>query len=242
MKTIKFYSIGLVVIMIFTFSQHTFTQDYSFYNQMYSNMLSNRIWDSIYQQSSPGYTAAKKKLSKSNSKPSKQISTTPVTPGQMNSAVQFKPSGTRLTTQKFADGLGDKLKLDKAEMKEMLTVILDTYDAEAAAKGLPNDLALALVSFVAYNRYVYSEAKEKSMPPFAQIRELRNMIVEYTAQNGSFDKMTNPQKQEMYESLVMLGVFTHLIYEEAKKTNDVQSLKLIKQMAKQNLNSVGINP
>lgn len=51
---------SLLSMIILTFSQQTFAQDYSFYNQMFSNMLSNRIWDNIYEQSSPGYSEAKK--------------------------------------------------------------------------------------------------------------------------------------------------------------------------------------
>lgn len=242
MKTAKLYSIGFVAIMTFIFSQQTFAQDYSFYNQMFSNMLSNRIWDNIYKQSSPGYSEAKRKLSDSQSKSSTQTSTIPVTPDRMNSAVQFKSTGTRLMTQKFADGLGDKLNQDKAAMKELFAAILNKYDAEAAAKGYPNDLALALVSYIKLNSRVYSGAAERPILPFEQDPGQRDAIAEYAAQNGTFDNMTHRQRQEMYEALVMVGVFTHLIYEEAKKNNNAQALKEIKYLAKQNLKSIGINP
>ena len=242
MKTKKLYLIGLIAIMISTFSQQTFAQAYSFYNQMFSNMLSNRIWDSIYEQSSPGYSEAKKRLSDSKSKSSTQASMVPVTPEQMNRAVQFKPTGTRLTTQGFADGLGDKFKQDKAVVKELFTAILEKYDAEAAAKGYPNDLALALVSYVALNSHVYSGGKEKSIFDFEQNPRLRDMIAEYAAQNGTFNNMTERQRQEMYEALVMAGVFTHLIYKQAQKNNNDQVLKEAKHLAKQNLKSIGIKP
>jgi hypothetical protein len=242
MKTIKLYSIGLVAIMTFAISQQTFAQDYSFYNQMFSNMLSNRIWDSIYEQSSPGYSEAKKRLSESSSKSSTQASTIPVTPSQMNSAVQFKSAGTRLMTQSFADGLGDKYKQDKTVVKELLTAILEKYDAEAAAKGFSNDLALALVSYIALNSHVYSGGKEKSIFDFEQNSGLRNAIAEYAAQNGTFNNMTDRQRQEMYEALVMVGVFTHLIYKQAQKNNNAQALKEAKHLAKQNLKSIGIKP
>ena len=242
MKTLRLYSIGLVIIIAFTFSQQTFAQDYGFYNQMFSNMLSNRIWDSIYEQSSPGYAEAKKKLSDSKSKSSAQTSPSPVTPGQMNRAVQFKSTGTRLMTQSFADGLGDKYKKDKAVMKEMLTAILDRYDTEAAAKGYSNDLALALASYIALNRRAYHGAREKSILPFEQNIGLRDTIAEYAAQNGAFNKMTDRQRQEMYEALVMVGVLTHGLYEAAQEKKDTETLKEIKQMAKGNLKSIGIKP
>src|SRR5688500_461196 len=98
------YTICFVVVTLFSFSQRTSAQ-YTFYNDMFSNMLSNRIWDNIYQQSSPGYADAKKKLMASQSQSSSQASSVPITPSQMNRAVQFKSTGTRMMTQKFADGL-----------------------------------------------------------------------------------------------------------------------------------------
>ena len=242
MKHTNFYVVGLAAITLFVFSGRASAQDYSFYNNMFSNMLSNRIWDNIYQQSSPGYAEAKRKLMGSQSQSSGQVSAGPVTPDQMNRAVQFKSTGTRMMTQKFGDGLGDKYKQDKAGMKEMLEVMLDRYDNEARAKRLPNDLSLALVSYIGLNSRVYSGATEKLSIPFGQNRELRDSIAEYAAQNGTFNNMTDRQRQEMYEALVMVAVFTHFIYEEAKKKNDLQTLKEIKHMAEQNLKSIGIKP
>jgi hypothetical protein len=242
MTKTNLYSIGTVAIMILAISQQASAQDYSFYNNMFSNMLSNRIWDNIYQQSSPGYSEAKKKLLDSRSRSSGQAPTAPVTPAQMNAAVQFRSTGTRLMTQKFADGLGDMYKQDKTEMKEMISAMVDRYEAEAAAKGLRNDLALALVSYIALNRRVYNGATEKLAHPFEQNTGLRDAIAEYAAQSGTFNKMTDRQKQEMYEALVMVAVFTHYMHELANKSNHAQAQKEIKHIAKGNLKSIGINP
>jgi hypothetical protein len=159
----------------------------------------------------------------------------------MKQAVRFSSNGTRLMTRKFADGFGGSAQ-DRAAMERLFSVILDKYDAEAAARGYPNDLALALVSFIGLNSRVYSGAAGNPVLPFEQNPELRNMIAEYAAQNGAFDNMTNRQRQEMYEALVMVGAFTHLIYEEARRQNNSQALEEIKFVAKQNLKSIGVEP
>src|SRR5688572_10436039 len=99
MKHTNFHVVGLAAMTLFVFSGRASAQDYSFYNNMFSNMLSNRIWDNIYQQSSPGYAEAKRKLMGSQSQPSDQVSAVPITPDQMNRAVQFKSTGTRMMTQ-----------------------------------------------------------------------------------------------------------------------------------------------
>src|SRR5262245_48778801 len=99
MKT-AIYTTCFALITVFSFSQRTSAQDYSFYNKMFSNMLSNRIWDSIYQQSSPGYAEAKKKLMASQSQSSGQASSVPTY--RRYPAVQFKSTGTKLSVKEAA--------------------------------------------------------------------------------------------------------------------------------------------
>lgn len=239
MKTTKLYPTGLVALMIFTFSQQTFAQDYSFYNKMFSNMLSNRIWDSIYEQSSPGYAEAKKSLR--NSKSSSQSSPYEVPAYRRYPAVQFKSIGTRLMLQELTDAYG-KTPQDKADWKELMSGILDKYDAAARARGYPNDLALAYVSFVALNSLVYNGATEKPLIPFEQNIGLRDVAAEYAADHGIFNKYTDREKQIFYEHLVIYGAVTYHLYEKALKEKNADEIKNAKLLAAQNLEFAGIKP
>lgn len=248
MKSTKIGSIGLFVAMVLPFSQRASAQDYSIYNKMFSNMLSNRIWDSIYSQSSPGYAAAKKKLSGSKSKPSTQSSTpsaqasTPIIPEYRRyPSVQFKPTGTRLTLAEYIDAVKLEPK-EKAELKVLVQNIWDEYETIAAAKGYPNDLALAIVSFIGLNARVYAGAVDKPLLPFEQNFGLRDMVAESADQNGTFNKMTDRQKQEMYEVLVMLGGITYYYYEKFRMENNAEELKSLRRAAGQNLEMLGIKP
>jgi len=110
MKHTNLFAVCLAVVTFFASSDQASAQDYSFYNNMFSNMLSNRIWDSIYQQSSPGYAEAKRKLMGSQSQSSGQAPRAPITPSQMNQAVQFKTTGTRMMTQKFCRRPGRQIQ------------------------------------------------------------------------------------------------------------------------------------
>lgn len=78
--------------------------------------------------------------------------------------------------------------------------------------------------------------------PFEQNQGLRDAIAEYAAQNGIFNNMTGRQRQEMYEALVMVALFTDVVYDQAIKSNNAQALKEVKQIAAQNLKSIGIKP
>lgn len=241
MRTTKLYSIGLIAMMIFTCSQQTFAQDYSFYNQMFSNMLSNRIWDSIYEQSSPGYSDAKKRLRNSKSKSSSQSSPYEVPAYRKYPAVQFKSIGTRLMLQELTDAYG-KTPQDKADWKELMSGILDKYDAAARAKGYPNDLALAYVSFVALNSLVYNGMTERPIIPFEQNIGLRDVAAEHAAEHGIFNKYTDREKQAFYELLVIYGAVTYHLYEKALKEMNAEKIKNAKLVAAQNLELAGIKP
>lgn len=240
MKTTKLYSIGLIAAITVIFSQQAAAQDYSFYNTMFSNMLSNRIWDSIYAQSSPGYSAAKRKLSDSKSKSSTQASTAEVPLYRVYPAVRFKSTGTWLKVKEFAE-LVDPVPEDREETGKILSGILDKYEAAAAAKGLQNDLALAIVSYIEINSNVYHQRTE-GIIPFGQNVGVRDSLGESVSRDGSFNNLTDRQKQEIYEVLVMIGGLTCHFYEKAIRENNAEELKTVKIAASQNLRLLGIKP
>ena len=241
MKPTKLYSVGLVTLMMFTLSQQASAQSYSFYNDMFSNMLSDRIWDSIYKQSSPGYSAAKNRLSDSKSRSAKQASTTEVPAYRRYPSVQFKSTGTWLKVKELAE-LVDPVPEDRAETRRMLSGILEKYEAAAAAKGYPNDLALALVSYIGLNSHVYTGKRGKPIIPFEQNVGLRDMIAENSVQNGTFSSMTDRQRQEMYEVLVMISGLTYHFFEKAMNEKNAKDLENSKIVAARNLRMLGIEP
>ncbi len=239
MKRTNLYVVWLAVPTIFLLSEEASAQDYSFYNKMFSNMLSNRIWDSIYQQSSPGYAEAKKKLMASQSRSSSQASSVPTY--RRYPAVQFKSTGTKLTVKEAAELL-DPVPADRPETEKILSGILDKYEVAAREKSYPNDLALALVSYISLNGRVYHGNREKPIIPFEQNVGLRDVLAEQVTEKGTFKNLTDRQKQELYETLVMFGGVTYDMYEKAVRENNSEGIETWKQFAEQNLKAVGIKP
>jgi len=241
MNTQKLYLIGLIAAIMFIFSRQSAAQDYSFYNSMFSNMASNRIWDSIYEKSSPGYSEAKRKLSDSKSKASTQTPANEVPAYRQYPAVRFKSTGTRLKVKELAE-LVDPVPEDRQETRSLLVGILEKYEAAAAAKGLQNDLALAIVSYIETNSNVYHQRKEEIIIPFGQNVGMRDSLGESVNRNGLFNNMTDRQKQEMYEVLVMIAGLTYHFYEKAVSEKNAEDLKNCKLAAAQNLKLLGIKP
>ena len=120
--------------------------------------------------------------------------------------------------------------------------IFKEYETAAAAKGLPNDWALAFVSFVGLNMDVYNGITEKPIIPFEQNVGVRDVVAEYATDHGTFNNVTDRKKQELYEFLVMFGGLTYHMCEKAGREKNAEELKNCKVAAAANLKIVGIKP
>jgi hypothetical protein len=156
-------------------------------------------------------------------------------------AVQFKATGTRLTLQTYLDAVEVSAQ-EKAELKELVLKIFSDYEATATAKTYPNDWALAYVSFVGLNSHVYYGRTEQPIIPFEQNVGLRDVVAEHATDNGIFNNVTDKEKQELYELMIMLGGLNYHYYEKARKENNIQEIENCKLSAAQLLKLIGITP
>ena len=242
MKTTKLYLIGLLGLIIFGVSGQAFGQMADFYSSPgYSNMISTMIDNKIWQASMENYTKNYKGSQRSSQRSSSQAPTNEVPAYRRYPAVQFKSTGTRVTLQEYLDSVNISPR-DKAELKDLVLGILNKYETEAAAKGYPNDWALAFVSYVGLNSHIYNGRIEKPIIPFEQNLGLRDVVAEYATDHGIFDSVTDRKKQELYELLVMVGGLTYHFYEKAVRENNVEEIKNCKLLAENNLKLVGIRP
>ena len=242
MKTINLYSIGLAVVMIFTFSQRSFSQLANFYSSSnYSNFINTMMSNSIWKSSMDKYTKEYKAGSAGSKSDSFNQDLPEVVPEYRRyRAVQFKPTGTRLTLQTYLDAVEVSAQ-EKAELKELVLKIFSDYEATGTAKTYPNDWALAYVSYVGLNSHVYNGRTEKPIIPFEQNVGLRDVVAEHATDNGIFNNVTDKEKQELYELMIMLGGLNYHYYEKARKENNIKEIENCKQSAAQLLKLIGIN-
>lgn len=238
MKFTKLYSIGLVAIMTFTFSQQTTAQLVNFYTSPgYINTIKTAQSNSLL-----GNYTKKGSSGNSRSTSSDRSSISEIVPDYRRyPAVQFKSTGTRLTVKEAAELL-DPVPADRPETEKILSGILDRYEAAARAKGYPNDWALALVSYICLNSRVYHGNTEKPIIPFEQNVGLRDIIAEHATDNGIFKNVTDRKKQELYEILVIFGGVAYESYEKALLEKNPEKIETWKRFAAQNLKDIGIKP
>ena len=153
-----------------------------------------------------------------------------------DASVLFRPTGTQLKTREIAN----LIDAGNPQVLKLLTALLEEFDKGARAAGHPNDLALALSFFFATNASIYHDAGQPADPPMV---ELRDTIAEALVEGNALSSMSNRQKQEMYETLVLFTGFTLATYEEGKQGGNAETVKVSQQLAGQNLLAVtGISP
>lgn len=152
-----------------------------------------------------------------------------------DAAVRFRSTGTQLKTREIANLIDAR----NPQLFTLLTRILQEYDKGARAAGKQNDLAMALSFFFATNASVYHDAGEPTDP---QLLELRDTIAEALVEGNGLSGVSDRQKQEMYEVLVLYTGLTLATYQEGKGGN-AESLKISQQLAGQNLLAItGVSP
>jgi len=203
------------------------------WNNPASAMITNIIMDRYARRRLEKNLAAKRAGASSSA------STSSSNPAQsaklIDASVHFRSTGTQLKTGEIANLIG----AGSPQMLAIMTTILQEYEKGARAAGKPNDLALALSFFFATNASVYHDA---GIPGDAQVMDLRNTIASALVEGNALNGVSDRQKQEMYETLVLFTGFAFGAYQEGKQGN-VESLKIGQQLAGQNLLAVtGISP
>jgi hypothetical protein len=242
MKTTRILSVAIVIGVTVAAAQQASAQLVNIYSSPgWVNTIAS-IQESQIVKNALGNTKNKTGSSSVSKSTSSSQSEPYVVPAYRRyPAVQFKSTGTRLTLQEYLDSLPIGAQ-DKPEAKEFILKTFKEYETEAAAKGYPNDWALAFVSYVSLNSRIYHGITEKPILPFEQNIGMRDVVAEYVTDNGIFNNVTDRQKQELYELLVIGGALTYQVYEKALKENDTEQLKNLKLMAVQQLKVVGIKP
>ena len=137
--------------------------------------------------------------------------------------------------QQLAERLG-KSKRERQHIKGILTKCLNFYRDTAKQKGIPlHDVALALNYFISANYFVYSSG---AGPTPEQMSATRDSIRANMVQDDTFRRMSDKQKQEAYETLIVLASFVDLGTGTAEKSGDTNAKAQFREMAKLNLETL----
>jgi hypothetical protein len=152
-----------------------------------------------------------------------------------NPGTTFTPVGAPFVPQQLSAQLA-KSPQEQKYIEEVLTKCLNYYKDNAQQKGVPlNDVARALNYYIATSYFVYSNGSGPSQP---QMDATRDTIRTNLIQDATFQQMSDRQKQEAYETLIVLAGFVDLGYGTTKQKGNDASAAQFRDMAKHNLETL----
>jgi len=204
------------------------------------NIINDRIWNRMRAKA-----RARRKIGSAAAADSGASSSTDLNPAPKKSAAEiaaatrFRSTGTQLTTRELANASGNTPE-EKAQMFKLMSTALTLYETEARRLGRPNDFALALAVALAVNSNVYNGRPE---PEEARLLELGDAIGELMAEDNVFGGITDKQKQEMYESMVIFTMLVQAGSNEAKQNGDAAEAATYRELAGKVLQNIsGMSP
>ena len=204
------------------------------------NIINDRIWERMRAKA-----RARRKSGNSSSANSSESGRRIADPeptkksaAHIAAATRFRSTGTQLTTRALANASGNTPE-EKEQMFKIMGAALTLYETEARRLGRPNDFALALAVALAVNSNVYNGKPE---PQEARLLEIADAIGELMAEDDVFGGITDKQKQEMYESMVIFTMLVQAGAMEAKQNADATEAETYRALAGKVLQNISGMP
>jgi hypothetical protein len=157
---------------------------------------------------------------------------------QIAAATRFRSTGTQLVTRELANASGNTPE-EKEQMFKLMGAALTAYEAEEHRLGRQHDFALALAVALAVNSSVYQGTPE---PEEARLLEIGDVIGELMAEDNVLGGISDRQKQEMYETMVIFTMLVQFGSNEAKQNGDSAGAETYRQLAAKVLTSISGMP
>lgn len=155
-----------------------------------------------------------------------------LTPYQQKS-VTFLPVANMIMPKQLAETIGATPK-DRKELQKAFTEFLQVFDQEAALDKEENNVARAVTFFIVCN-YIVATGLEFEEE---QINFMERDINIYLAENEYFCAFDNHRKQELYESLVILGTLAAAGYHDGEENGRKEQMERFRSLARNGLETL----
>jgi hypothetical protein len=197
------------------------------------NIINDRLWNRMRAKARARKNGA---TSSDNSAETQSAAARPepAKPAANAASLKYRPASAASKARALADELGSTAE-EKQQYLAIMEGILNGYNDEAAKAGHANDISAALAFFMLANTTVYHAAPDSTD---AQFEDLRQMVADTLLEADAMNGVSDRQKQEMAETLILYTGLAGWGYQQAKETGDAASAKIYRQLAGQNLQTV----
>ena len=142
-------------------------------------------------------------------------------------ALKFTPAGDSGVADALAGAFG-RNEAEKGALKQAFQQIKQGYEVEAAKEGKSNNLAAAMTFFIAVNVAAYHQT---DLPSDEAGEKLFQSLQGTMAGIPAVVRLSNAEKQQMYDWLVCMAGFVATGYADAKQNGDAAGLKSLGELA-----------
>jgi hypothetical protein len=191
-----------------------------------------RYWESERSLSARLRTRRARTTSNTKGTPSNPNGGTTSTASAGDGSTTFQPVAQRVLPALLAQ---DKATSpgERKEIEQFFDKLLDTYKDAVRQKGATqNDVARA-ASFLLFNSYyIYRDGRELTAQ---QMDAAREQLHDAFATDTQFQRRSNRDKQEIFESYAITGIYLGAIYEGAKRAGDHAKVAEMQALARQQI-------
>lgn len=139
----------------------------------------------------------------------------------------FRPDATVNTGKTIADALGETAE-EKQLYTRIYTATKTAFEQEAAAKGWKNNIAAAFTFFIVTTAVVHNGGEE---PNDESVSVLYSSINQSIDEIPEFGKMTNRDKQALYNTLIAFAGIPLATFVEGQNSKNTATVKVASQLA-----------
>lgn len=151
-----------------------------------------------------------------------------------DTAAYFKPDSRSDAMTSLANEIGSN-PTERQQLLQIFTATKQAFEKEVAAKGRSNNLPAAFTFFIATTVTVYRDDPE---PTDQAIDNLWDGMSGALTEMPELSKLTNAEKQTLYDMLVALSGFVLAGYMEGKNSGDADTAAIFKQLSGELIRSI----
>ena len=159
--------------------------------------------------------------------------TVPTRPTSSASPIPGPTTFTPVAPMVAPQALAARVPTDKKQTEDFYASLLGSYRDLVREKGAPeNDVARAASFAVSVSYSIYNDGR--FLTP-QQIDGLRAQMREVFSEDEEFQRLSDRDKQELYESYAIIGMYISSVYDGARKANHQKGIAQMRHLAQTQL-------
>jgi hypothetical protein len=193
-----------------------------------SSLLQTMAMNKVFSENMRRSIEQKNKPLNQGTRPQQQK----LTPYQQKS-ITFSPVADMIMPYQLAEKIGDTPE-NRKELQKAFVYFLEFFEQQAISDQEQYNVARAILFFIVYNYAIATG----SVIGEGEGKILESDIKSYLGGNQHFCAYNDRQKQELYETLVILGTITAVGYDDGEKNGREEQMETFRLMARQNMQTL----